>query len=110
MFLPRKEVTVAKTHLVTLAGDDRPAFGVVEQDAVVEERRVLEGRTGPEGQRMTGRSRGPPGSNGDHHEEMGTHHKVMRDHPKGTGDHPEITGDHPKEMWDPPGVTGSTTK
>lgn len=33
-----------QTHLVPLTGDDRPGFGVMKQDTVVEERRVLEGR------------------------------------------------------------------
>ena len=89
-----------QTHLVPLTGDDCPSFGVMEQDAVVEERRVLGGRaascevmgTTRRRQRTARRPRGPPQSDGDHHEEMGTHHKVMEDHHEEIGDHPEAMG------------------
>lgn len=42
-----QQVPETQTHLVPLTGNDRPSFGVMEQDTVVEERRVLEGITAP---------------------------------------------------------------
>lgn len=46
-----------QTHLVPLTGNDRPGFGMMEQNAVVEQRRVLGGRRiSPE---VTGTARKP---------------------------------------------------
>lgn len=73
-----------QTHLVPLTGNDCPSFGVMEQDTVVEEGRVLRGRTMSHEvvgtpmrrQRTTRRPQRPPQNDRDHHKEMGTHHKV----------------------------------
>lgn len=62
-----------QTHLVPLTGNDCPSFGMMEQDTVVEERRVLEGRTAPyEVMGTIVRTWEPPRGHRDHHEATGT--------------------------------------
>jgi len=39
------QVPKTQTYLVPLTSNNCPSFGMMEQDAVVEERRVLGGRT-----------------------------------------------------------------